>query len=233
MVRQVGGWLSFLLAWLFWQPSQAQHLAPITHWEDSLVKLGYTLYQNPSEPERLKANFDFVQTLVQALKTPNSFYYSFETLNMISNLVAPDSSFRLFSWHVPLNDGSFLYYGAIQKNTKDGKLILFPLLDQTFEIHSPSSTITSNKQWYGSQYYEIIPFNKSYLLLGWKGHSSEITQKIIEVLAFEPVSGEPIFGKKIFKEENSFLNVYLLDLVLVLQFLFCFLTVQIAYYFIR
>ena len=42
-----------------------------------------------------------------------------------------------------------------------------------------------------------------------------------------------LFEKKIFKEENSFLNVYLLDLVLVLQFLFCFLTVQIAYYFIR
>ena len=41
-----------------------------------------------------------------------------------------------------------------------------------------------------------------------------------------------LFKTKIFKEKDSFLNVYLLDLILVVQYLFCLLTVQIANYFI-
>lgn len=42
-----------------------------------------------------------------------------------------------------------------------------------------------------------------------------------------------LFKTKIFKEQNSFLNVYLLDLVLVFQYLLCLISVQIANNFIR
>jgi 4-hydroxybenzoate polyprenyltransferase len=42
-----------------------------------------------------------------------------------------------------------------------------------------------------------------------------------------------LFKTKIFKEQNSFLNVYLLDLVLVIQYLFCLFSIQIAYNLIR
>ena len=42
-----------------------------------------------------------------------------------------------------------------------------------------------------------------------------------------------LFKTKIFKEENSFLNVYLLDLILVIQFAFCLLSMQIANNFFR
>lgn len=165
--------------------------------QDSLVKLGYTMYNEPSEPERLSANFAFVKTLVAALKTPRSFSFPFDSLNMVSILRAPDDSFRIFSWHIQLNDGSYLYYGTIQLNTPDGSLKLYPLLDKTYEIEAPETAITAASNWYGAQYYRLIPFNNAYILLGWKGHTPYVTQKVIEVLQL--TSNGVQLGKTIFE----------------------------------
>jgi hypothetical protein len=201
----MGRCTGLLLLFMCFTSLKAQELDKIRFWEDSLQQLGIDMYQNPNEPERLQSNFLFVRTLVQALKMPESFHYTFDSLHMISKLYAPDRSFRLISWHIPLNDGSYLYYGTIQMQTEDGQLQLFPLMDKTFEMEAPHTSITSNNQWYGAQYYEIIPFNDSYLLVGWKGHSSEITQKVIEVLTFDKENGTPQLGKTIF-QSNAHVN---------------------------
>lgn len=169
--------------------------------QDSLTRLGYQMYNNPSEPERLKANFSFVKTLVAALNTSHSFDFGFDSLKMVSLLHAPDGKFRLFSWHLPLNDGSYLYYGAIQVRTGDGSLSLFPLLDKTYEIEKPDEAILSNTDWYGAQYYRIIPFGADYLLLGWKGHTPEVNQKVVEVLQLSDKG--PVLGKKIFRDAGT------------------------------
>lgn len=169
--------------------------------QDSLVRLGYEMYNNPSEPERLAANFSFVKTLVSALNTPHSFDFGFDSLDMVSLLEAPDGRLRVFSWHLPLNDGSYLYYGAVQLRTEDGSLALFPLLDKTYEIQQPDESILSHADWYGAQYYRIIPFGSDYILLGWKGHTPEMNQKVIEVLQL--VDGEVVLGKKIFADSHA------------------------------
>lgn len=169
--------------------------------QDSLVKLGYVMYNEPSEPERLQANFLFVKTLVSALQTLHSYDFPFDSLNMVSLLRSPDDAFRIFTWHLPLNDGSFLYYGTIQLNTPDGRLRMFPLLDRTYEIEDPEMTITTAQNWYGAQYYRIIPFNGDYLLLGWKGYTPHVTQKVIEILRFEGDSVQ--LGKTIFSSTET------------------------------
>lgn len=164
--------------------------------QDSLAKLGYIMYNEPSEPERLQANFSFVKTLVSALQTPYSYDFPFDSLNMVSVLQAPDDTFRVFSWHLPLNDGSYLYYGTVQLKTADGSLRMFPLLDKTYEIANPESTVTSADNWYGAQYYRMIPIDGGHLLLGWKGHTPAVTQKVVEVLRLEEDGirlGSPIF----------------------------------------
>ncbi len=169
--------------------------------QDSLAKLGYTMYNEPSEPERLDAGFTFVKTLVQALQTPYSYQFPFDSLTMVSILRAPDDRFRIFSWHIQLNDGSYLYYGTIQLNTPDGKLKMHPLLDKTYEIESPESAVTSNRDWYGAQYYRMVPMGDDYVLLGWKGHSAGITQKVIEVLHVTDDTAR--LGKTIFDSEDT------------------------------
>lgn len=169
--------------------------------QDSLVRLGYEMYNNPGEPERLAANFAFVKTLVAALNTPQSYDFAFDSLDMVSLLYAPDGRFRIFSWHLPLNDGSYLYYGAIQLRTADGSLALFPLLDKTYEIEQPDEAVLANTDWYGAQYYRIIPFGADYLLLGWKGHTPEINQKVIEVLRLTDAG--PVLGKQVFRSAGT------------------------------
>lgn len=155
-------------------------------WQDSLVNLGTKMFRSSAEPERLDNNFKFVKTLVSALKEPNSYYYSFEQLNMIAILSSPDNNFRIFSWNIPLQDGSYLYYGTIQHKTANGQISLTPLFDKTFEINAVDSVVLSNTEWYGAQYYDIAPLGKNkYVLLGWKGHHAEYTKKIIEILTLK------------------------------------------------
>ncbi|MGY5252111.1 hypothetical protein [Sphingobacterium spiritivorum] len=168
-------------------------------WQDSLLSIGSRVFQNPSEPERIDANFKFVKTLVSALKEKNSFDFGFDQLKMISVLNSPDNKFRIFSWNVPLNDGSYLYYGSIQLKTGNGELSLIPLLDKTFEIQQAEQAVVSSSSWYGAQYYEIIQNADHYLLLGWKGHNRLFTQKVIEVLSLK--GKEATFGKKLFSDQ--------------------------------
>ncbi|QBQ41866.1 hypothetical protein [Sphingobacterium psychroaquaticum] len=167
-------------------------------WQDSLLMLGKDMYRLKGEAERLEKNFTFVKSLVSALKEKHSYMYNFEKLNMISVVKAPDDRFRIFSWNIPLNDGSYLYYGAIQTKTKDGKLDLVPLLDKTFWVENPDSDILKPDHWYGAQYYDIVSMGDAYVLLGWKGHEPTYTQKVIEILHFE--NGVYSLGKKVFSD---------------------------------
>lgn len=184
------------------QRSVPQNLS-YAQYQDSLRQLGTMIYQEELEAERLKANFSFVKTLVAALQAPFSYEQPFEALDMVSIQRSPDDKFRIFSWHVPLSDSSYLYYGTIQIKTPDGSLKLYPLLDQTYEIENPDSAITGSDAWYGAQYYDIIPYQDSYLLLGWKGHNPLITQKVIEVLTLDEERDRAILGKPIFSSPET------------------------------
>lgn len=196
---------SFFLLIPMLQPVSAQlrdrSSADIHMLQDSLANLGYTMYNAASEPDRLDANFSFVRTLVAALKIPHSYDFAFDSLKMVSILSPPDDRFRIFSWHLPLDDGSFLYYGTIQMKTADGSLKLFPLLDKTYEIENPEEAITTGNDWYGAQYYRIIPFAGDYILLGWKGHTPRLTQKVVEVLRIGGNSAT--FGKQVFRSDST------------------------------
>lgn len=199
------GVLVLLWGALVWAAvAQPAGVAEISRLQDSLVRLGHVMYNEPGEPERLKANFTFVKTLVSALKTPHSYSFPFDSLNMVSILRSTDDRLRIFSWHIQLNDGSYLYYGTVQLRTPDGSLRLYPLLDKTFEIEKPEEAITDGSSWYGAQYYRLIPFHDDYLLLGWKGHTPSETQKVIEVLRL--TAGGVQLGNTVFEGKDTGAN---------------------------
>jgi hypothetical protein len=180
---------------------QQKDLATLNMYHDSLKSLGNSFINNPEELVRKNANYTFIKTLVSALKTPNSFLYKFDSLKAISILNSPDNRFRIFSWHVANDDGSYRFYGAIQMNT-GGALKLYPLDDYSPLITHAEDTVTDNTKWYGAQYYTIIPVqgaNPHYVLLGWKGYTDRSTKKVIDVLSFKndkPVLGMPVFTAK-------------------------------------
>lgn len=189
---------------LFFIPSYAQHsdesssLKRLSMYQDSLTDLGKIMINNDNELERQNANTLFVRTLVSALKVPNSFLFPFDSVKTVSILNSPDNRFRVFSWHIMNDDGSYRFYGAMQMNT-GGPLKLFPLVDYSPLLPHAEDSVTDNRKWYGAQYYKIIRVTgeKSYyVLLGWKGYTVNSTKKVIEVLSFK--NDKPVFGMDVF-----------------------------------
>lgn len=175
-------------------------------YEDSLRAVSHKIFNDENELERYNNNYKFIKTLVSALKTPQSFNYRFDSLKTISILNSPDSRFKIFTWHVMNNDGSYRFYGTIQMNSPSGELKMYPLVDHTEQIQKPADTVTSNEKWYGAQYYKIIPVTYNvrtpyYILLGWKGNNVKTTKKVIEVLHFK--DGKAFFGMPVFDGDKE------------------------------
>src|SRR5690606_40572592 len=55
----------------------------------------------------------------------------FDSLITISKLSPKDSSFKIFTWQLVINDNLVRQHGAIQMKTNDGSLKLFPLIDKS------------------------------------------------------------------------------------------------------
>lgn len=179
--------------------------ALLSKYQDSLVLTANQMYAAVTNIQRFEQNARFIKLLVNALKTPSSFNFGFDSLKTISVVNSPDHSFRIFSWYIPAEDGTYRFFGSIQMATRNGALKLFPLIDDTEHFHDDNQ-ITTNKQWYGARYYEIVPLiaageKTAYALLGWKGNNTKTSKKVIDILSFD----ENIvhFGKPVFENKKN------------------------------
>lgn len=173
--------------------------------EDSLKQYSLDLIQAINAEKRFKADSLFTKIFVRALKIKGSFNYPFDSLQSISKLYPPDSSFRIFTWQMVINDNIIRQHGAIQIKTTDGSLKLYPLIDKSDVTINITDTIGNNKGWIGAVYYRIIQTKSGnqnyYTLLGYDENNIRSTRKIIEVLNF--VNDEPEFGGRFFSFEND------------------------------
>lgn len=180
--------------------AQPKSVIALEKYQDTLKNLSYEAINNSNEAERYNASYKLVRTLVKALKISGSYNFSFDSLKTVTIQKSPDNKFRVFTWHVMNNDGSYRYYGTIQMNSAQG-LKLYPLIDHSSEIKQAQDTVFTNEKWYGCQYYKIIPVVNSgkqpyYVLLGWKGNTVKSTKKVIEVLYFK--NNKAYFGMPVF-----------------------------------
>lgn len=154
---------------------------------------------------RFSSSKDLIQSLVIALKIKNSFSYRFDSVQ-ISKLYAPDSSFRIFSWHVMKDSSYYRQYGAIQMKTTDGSLKLYGLIDASDFTEKPTDSIRGTDNWIGAIYYKIIlkTYNnkKYYTLLGSDENNDRTNRKWIDVLTFDE-QGKPQFGRNCFIYPND------------------------------
>ena len=172
--------------------------------EDTLAILAYAVVNDSIEQERFAACKVLITSLVKALKIENSFSYPFSRLKSLSILAPPDSSFRIFTWQLFVNDSTYRYYGTIQMNQRDLKL--FPLIDRSFEMDIPPIyEQLSSDNWYGALYYNIRQFDskegRKYLLMGYDAFAFFEKRKVIDVLSFDG-KGKPVFGSPVFVREN-------------------------------
>lgn len=173
--------------------------------EDSLKLLSRKIITGNSATIRFNSDSSFTKAFVKALKINNSFHYPFDSLETISKLYAPDSSFRIFTWQMVVNENLVRQHGAIQMNTKDGSLKLFPLIDKSDVTANIADTVGDNKGWIGAVYYKIIETKtdnqKHYTLLGYDENNIRSNRKLIEVLTFD--DGMPVFGGRYFSFEQD------------------------------
>jgi hypothetical protein len=175
--------------------------------EDSLKLFADRMINAAEAPDRFRADSNFIRGLVRALKTKKSFYYPFDSLSTVSRLYAPDSSFRILTWQLKKDEYVYLQKGAIQMNTSNGELKLFPLFDYSMYTGKPADSVRTKDNWIGAIYYRLIMKEhngrKYYTLLGFDDFSVSSNKKWLEVLTFndrnEPVFGGPYIS---FKEDS-------------------------------
>lgn len=180
--------------------------------EDSLQLLSDVITNDSMLEVRKKACYSFIPKLVSALKLNNSFYHSFDSLESISTIYSPDSTFRIFTWQLVLPKGMFRYYGVIQM--RSSKLKIFPLYDMSDTMQYQTQQITGNQNWYGALYYNIIlqliDKKPVYTLFGFEAADYITRRKVIEILQFDK-DGKPQFGAPLFQFKYDSTHVKLLD----------------------
>ncbi len=210
--------LSAILCLLF-SFSQAQKKFDVQK-IDSLNTYSYKIINEYDLAKRLNADSLFTKILVRSLKAANSFNKSYDSLHYISVLTAPDKRFRIFTWQLMVNENLTRQHGAIQMNTKNGELKLFPLIDKSDVTVNMADTISNHLGWMGAVYYKLIQkqFNNSayYTLIGFDANNIRSEKKIIEVLHFEndlPVFGGDYFAKDTTNEilKNNALSRYVME----------------------
>ncbi len=195
--------ISFICHLAFAQGISKADIRILKQKEDSIRDYAIKIIQGINASNRLDADSVFTRILVRALKTKHSFHYPFESLQTISIQYSPDSLFRIFTWQLVINENVIRQHGAIQMNTNDGSLKLYPLIDKSDVTTNVGDTIGNNYSWIGAIYYKIILKKSSdrnfYTLLGFDENNIRSSRKIIEVLHFynnEPVFGGPYFGSE-------------------------------------
>src|SRR5947209_3262910 len=135
--------------------AQAQNISR-TDWkslqakEDTLKSLIKRIFTDSLTAGRLRSDSLFIRTLVRTLQIKNSFYYPFDSIQGISKLYAPDSTFRIFTWQISFDDYYTRQRGAIQYKTNDGRLKLIPLRDYSEFTDNAMDSIRTKDNWIGA-----------------------------------------------------------------------------------
>jgi len=170
--------------------------------EDSLRVIIKNMYLDSFTAGRMRSDSQFIKTLVRSLQVKNSFYYPFDSVKGISKIYAPDSSFKIFTWHLDFDGMYIRQRGAIQMRTANGSLKLIPLRDYSEFSENVMDSVRTKDTWIGAVYYNIIQTKHNgknyYTLFGFDENTVRSNRKWIEVLTFDqrnmPVFGGPYFS---------------------------------------
>ncbi len=180
--------------------------------EDTLHTLCVRFTTDTSIEARKKACHTFIPKLVSALKLNNSFYYRFDSLETVSTVYPPDSSFRILTWQLVLPRGQFRYYGVMQM--KSTKMKIYPLHDLSDTMQYHTQQVTTNDNWYGALYYNVIQQTVGrqavYTLFGFEAADYITRRKVVEILTFDK-TGKPHFGAPLFHFQYDSTHLKLLD----------------------
>ena len=142
------------------------------------------------------------QEVMEFAETDSNFYKTSLGSNRIGSVISPDNKLKIISWNYKLKDNSFAYETIIIKNSNKKKPKVKAWQLSCPKAFKPTDNKKYNsKNWYGSLYYNIIPWKGDYILLGYSTYNNISKIKVIEVLSLE--KKRPTFGEKVFKKGNK------------------------------
>ncbi|MBM3403862.1 MAG: hypothetical protein FJY10_03125 [Bacteroidetes bacterium] len=177
--------------------------------EKLLLEMYDTILKIPSDSSRITQAAVFRDSLVAFLQLPGSFSHPFRQLKNVSMLLDSKKTFRIFTYSIPLQLGTFRYVGLIQQK-RPGNPKVCILADLGKKTSGVETKVLDSMQWYGALYYQLIEKKHDnrliYTLLGWDGNDLNSNRKVIEILTFNELE-EPLFGLPIFRGGSYDSNV--------------------------
>ncbi len=165
---------------------------------DSIVSIMSRIPQMDDDSVRIAMGDKTADYMQEIMMHPSSWGFDLSSLKQyMSILEAPDKSFRIITWGIPLISGDYKYYGFIQRYDKKKKTAFFyRLYDKSDDMENPERPVLTPENWYGCIYYDIkelkVKRKKVYVLLGTDPANDLVNRKIVEVLYF--TGGKPRFG---------------------------------------
>jgi hypothetical protein len=175
--------------------------------QDSVYNLFIDFVNSKGEIKISEASKNFSNGLKTALVKDPRAEFVFDSLRKYKVMLeSSDKQVRIFTWDVPANDFTHMYYGFVQAyNRKSKKYEVYELKDKSETIRDPENAMLDNTKWFGACYYSIIETKykkkKYYTLLGWDGNNRNTNKKLVDVLTLNE-KGFPKFGDAIFSDEK-------------------------------
>ncbi len=169
--------------------------------EDTLAMMATRIPEAHDDKGKMLHHHAFADYFEEVLKHDDAFSYPFDSLQTVSLLYAPDSTFRIATWYVPLSGQRFYYAGFVQlPGIDNGPPEVISLQDATDDINRKEAGQLGMDSWYGAYYYEVIQEDgmDHYVLLGWKGDNPYSRKRVIEPFSIR--DGVPAFGRQVFSE---------------------------------
>ncbi len=180
--------------------------------QDSLSKLSTLIWKQKSDSGRLNANTVFFTKFQSVLESELTFNLTFDSIYGITRVASADGNLCIYSWNVPLSDGTNKYFGFIQ--LKQNKNAIIPLQSKSFDATDLDTKQLTPQSWYGAIYYKMIEVEtggqKAYTLLGWDGYTSTSNRKFIDIV-FQDSNGNVIFGMPVFKTDRGIKNRVIIE----------------------
>ena len=172
--------------------------------QDSLSKLSSRIWKQKPDSNRLKANEIFFKKFQSVLESKSSNLIPFDSIQGITRVLSDDSKLRIFTWNVPLDDGTNKYFGFVQLNFDSLKVI--PLRSDKNDPDDFDHKQLTPHEWYGAIYYKLIEVKigeqKAYTLLGWDGYTPNSNRKLIDIISVDK-TGSIVFGMPVFKTDQG------------------------------
>jgi len=182
----------------------AQNVRTNSGIQDSLSRISSEIWKQKSDSARLAANTAFLNVFNAVLKSDTSMSFPLDSIYGITHVASSDAKMHLYTWNIPLKNGTNKYFGFFRANIENP--ILIPLESHENNSEDLSNQIISPQNWYGALYYKLIQVKigdkEAYTLLGWDGYMASSNRKIIDILTID-TKGNIQFGMPVFKTDQG------------------------------